>query len=103
MGSPAFFFSKASANIRIRHSRTSEVFTVSPSLISFPKGFPYSIILTRLGRQRRFPLPWSVEETDACFIVGDHSAYVKFSDTGKSIAPGPDACKDRDLPTHCRR
>ena len=52
---------------------------------------------------RRFPPPWTVEETDACFIVGDHSAYVKFSDTGKSNAPGPDAYKDRDLPTHRRR
>jgi hypothetical protein len=52
---------------------------------------------------RRFPPPWSVEETDACVIVRDHSAYVKFSDTGKSIAPGPDAYKDRDLPTHSRR
>ena len=52
---------------------------------------------------RRFPPPWSVEETDACVIVRDHSAYVKFSDTGKSIAPGPGACKDRDLPTHSRR
>jgi hypothetical protein len=35
---------------------------------------------------------------DARFIVRDHSAYVKFSDTGKSIAPGPDAYKDSDLP-----
>jgi hypothetical protein len=39
--------------------------------------------------ERRFPPPWSVEETDACFIVRDHSAYAKFSDTGKSVAPGP--------------
>ena len=33
---------------------------------------------------RRFPPPWSVEETDACFIVRDHSgqvlAYVYFED-----------------------
>jgi hypothetical protein len=41
MAGPAFFLSKASANIRIssRHSRISEVFTLSPqlpSLISFP-------------------------------------------------------------------
>ena len=31
---------------------------------------------------RRFPPPWSVEETDACFIVRDHNgqalAYVYF-------------------------
>ena len=33
---------------------------------------------------RRFPPPWSVEETDACFIVSDHAgqklAYVYFVD-----------------------
>jgi hypothetical protein len=34
----------------------------------------------------RFPPPWSVDETDA-----NHSAYVKFSHTGKSIGPGPGA------------
>jgi hypothetical protein len=34
--------------------------------------------------QRRFPPPWSVEETDACFSVKDHNgqklAYVYFED-----------------------
>jgi hypothetical protein len=34
--------------------------------------------------ERRFPPPWSVEETDACFIVRDHNgqalAYVYFED-----------------------
>jgi len=33
---------------------------------------------------RRFPPPWSAEETDACFIVCDHNrqalAYVYFED-----------------------
>jgi hypothetical protein len=33
---------------------------------------------------RRFPPPWTVEETDACFIVKDHNgqalAYVYFED-----------------------
>ena len=33
---------------------------------------------------RRFPLPWSVEELDACFVVRDHNgqqlAYVYFED-----------------------
>jgi hypothetical protein len=33
---------------------------------------------------RRFPPPWSVEGTDACFIVRDHNgqalAYVDFED-----------------------
>jgi hypothetical protein len=33
---------------------------------------------------RRFPPPWSVEETDACFIVKDHCghsrAYVYFEE-----------------------
>jgi len=26
-----------------------------------------------IGPERRFPPPWSVEETDACFIVKDHT------------------------------
>jgi hypothetical protein len=34
--------------------------------------------------KRRFPPPWTVEETDACFIVKDHAglslAYVYFED-----------------------
>jgi hypothetical protein len=34
--------------------------------------------------KRRFPPPWTVEETDACFIVKDHGgqslAYVYFED-----------------------
>jgi hypothetical protein len=34
--------------------------------------------------QRRFPPPWSVEETDACFIVRDHNgqalAHVYFEE-----------------------
>jgi hypothetical protein len=33
---------------------------------------------------RRFPPPWTVDETDACFIVKDHNgqalAYVYFED-----------------------
>jgi hypothetical protein len=33
---------------------------------------------------RRFPLPWSVEEQPACFVVRDHNgqalAYVYFED-----------------------
>jgi hypothetical protein len=33
---------------------------------------------------RRFPTPWSVEETDACFVVRDHNgqalAYVYSED-----------------------
>jgi hypothetical protein len=35
-------------------------------------------------KPRRFPPPWSVEETDACCIVKDHTgqslAYVYFED-----------------------
>jgi hypothetical protein len=35
-------------------------------------------------KSRRFPPPWIVEETDACFIVRDHSrqalAYLYFED-----------------------
>ena len=35
-----------------------------------------------MPQRRRFPPPWSVEETDACFIVTDHAgqklAYVYF-------------------------
>ena len=55
--------------------------------------------------ERRFPPPWSAEQTDACYIVGDYSAYVKFSDTGKSNAPGPGpgGHKDGDSLTHTRR
>jgi hypothetical protein len=39
----------------------------------------------RRGQSRsRFPPPWSIEETDACFIVKDHAgqslAYVYFED-----------------------
>jgi hypothetical protein len=34
--------------------------------------------------QRRFPLPWTVEELEACFVVRDHNgrqlAYVYFED-----------------------
>jgi hypothetical protein len=41
---------------------------------------------------RRFPPPWSVEETDACFIVRDHNrqalAYVYFEDEpGRRAGP----------------
>ena len=39
-------------------------------------------------RGRRFPPPWTVEETDACYIVRDHNgqslAYVYFEEE-----PGP--------------
>jgi hypothetical protein len=46
---------------------------------------------------RRFPPPWTVEETDACFIVKDHAgmslAYVYFEDeqgrrAAASCSPG---------------
>jgi hypothetical protein len=30
--------------------------------------------------RRRFPLPWIVEELDACFVVVDCAAYVYFED-----------------------
>ena len=37
-----------------------------------------------MGGPRRFPPPWTVEETDACFIVRDHGgmslAYVYFEE-----------------------
>jgi hypothetical protein len=37
-----------------------------------------------MSSPRRFPPPWSVEETDACFIVKDHAgqalAYVYFEE-----------------------
>jgi hypothetical protein len=40
--------------------------------------------LERMKTSRRFPTPWSVEETDVFFIVRDHSgqklAYVYFED-----------------------
>ncbi len=42
---------------------------------------------------RRFPPPWRVDETDACFIVRDHNgqalAYVYFEDEpGRRTAAG---------------
>jgi hypothetical protein len=57
---------------------------------------PIQLWIGRRQPNHRVSVPWSVEETDACFMVRHHSAYVKFSDTGKSIAPGPGAYKDRD-------
>ena len=44
---------------------------------------------------RRFPPPWTVEETDACFIVRDRAgqtlAYVHFEDEpGATISDQPD-------------
>ena len=40
---------------------------------------------------RRFPPPWSVEETDACFIVRDHNgqalAYVYFEEEPDDVRP----------------
>jgi hypothetical protein len=44
-----------------------------------------ALVLRQAGRaKRRFPSPWSVEETDACFIVRDAKvqalAYVYFED-----------------------
>jgi hypothetical protein len=41
-------------------------------------------IIAKNYMPRRFPPPWSVEDTDACFIVRDHNgqalAYVYFED-----------------------
>jgi hypothetical protein len=38
----------------------------------------------RTSQTRRFPLPWSVERSDACFIIRDHGgqalAYVYFEE-----------------------
>jgi len=44
---------------------------------------------------RRFPPPWTVEETDACFIVKDHTghslAYVYLEEEpGRRIGSAPD-------------
>jgi hypothetical protein len=43
--------------------------------------------------QRRFPPPWSAEETDACFIVRDANghalAYVYFDVTGDGVLSVP--------------
>jgi hypothetical protein len=44
--------------------------------------------------ERRFPPPWSVEETDACFIARDVNrrplAYVYFEEEpGKTMERGP--------------
>ena len=49
---------------------------------------------------RRFPPPWSVEETDACFIVRDANgqvlAYVYFEEEpGRRAAAAPAALRAR--------
>jgi hypothetical protein len=42
------------------------------------------VSVSSVNCKRRFPPPWSVEETDACFIVKDHAgqalAYVYFEE-----------------------
>ena len=59
----------------------SEVFTVSPSLITFPKTSTIASFL-RAWDGTPLPAPWSAEETDACCIVRDANrqalAYVYF-------------------------
>jgi hypothetical protein len=35
---------------------------------------------------RRFPPPWSVEETDACFIVRDHDGLALAYEPGRRSA-----------------
>jgi hypothetical protein len=44
--------------------------------------------MTKAGVTRRFPPPWSVDETDACFIVKDRNgqalAYVYSEDDGRA-------------------
>ena len=46
----------------------------------------YEIAVIRMLDHHRFPLPWSVEETPACFVVRDHYAqalsHVYFEDNG---------------------
>ena len=50
-----------------------------------------------MSAARRFPPPWSVEETEACFIVKDHAGqklvYVYFEDE-----PGRRACSPGTRP-----
>jgi hypothetical protein len=47
-------------------------------------GPPCGAVDHAMGGPRRFPPPWTVEETDACFIVKDHAghslAYVYFEE-----------------------
>jgi hypothetical protein len=55
---------------------------------------------------RRFPPPWSVEETDACFIVRDHNgqalAYTYFEKRArKSLGGAPP--HPRRSPAHRRQ
>ena len=56
-----------------------------------------ALVLRQAGRaERRFPPPWSVEETNACFIVRDANgaralACVYFEEvSGRSFCPVPD-------------
>jgi hypothetical protein len=82
IGGPAFFFSNASANIRIssRHSRMSEVFTVSPQPDQLPQGF-LALFLRAWDGPPLPARPWSVEETDpearagGAFIVRDANRH----------------------------
>jgi hypothetical protein len=47
-------------------------------------GPPCGAVDHAMGGPRRFPPPWTVEETNACFIVKDHAgmslAYVYFEE-----------------------
>jgi hypothetical protein len=53
---------------------------------------------------RRFPPPWSVEETDACFIVKDHAghslAYVYFEEKPGRRAAVKLLTRDEAAPHH---
>jgi hypothetical protein len=62
--------------------------------------------------RRRFPLPWTVDETDACFIVRDGSgqalAYVYFEDepgrrSAASLLTRDEAWRTRPTSPSCRR
>jgi hypothetical protein len=56
----------------------------SGALASSARGSNRGALSGLVTEPRRFPPPWSAEETDACFIVGDANrqalAYVYFED-----------------------
>jgi hypothetical protein len=79
--------SNASANIRIssRHSRMSEVFTVSPQPDQLPQGF-LALFLRAWDGPPLPARPWSVEETDPETRIG--GAFIVRDANGQALAYG---------------
>jgi hypothetical protein len=48
---------------------------MSRSSQALPGSLPSQFPMIDNREARRFPSPWIAEETDACFIIRDHSGY----------------------------